>query len=403
MVQIRIEETFTAPGNRLDTRLIPLAEELARYDNPHTVLDYLRQKAGGKLIRKMVTGELDCSHEALDVLPQTNSVTHLRNLLVLTEVLPARDEQLAQLQLDIRRLTNVSDSDDRLALVRYARWQLLPMAHRQIDQRGSLTTGTRTYLTNHLRVARQLCLHLRGHRSSLGTCLQPLVDRWVAAHRVRQGEVRRFLTWAAAHQLAPKHLAVSALANCEDRSIMSDRARVVLAHRLETDESITLPVRVSGCLVLQYGQHCTRLVALKADDVLDHPSDPAVCGLKVGRDPLWLRPRLSALVRRLVDDRRPIAATQLPNPYLLPGRRPGQPISASTLARRLAAHGIPAARLARNGAILAMVDNIHWKLVADLLGLADQTAYQWHHINGGDRASYVASRLKKHSAPASPE
>ncbi|MCX4785584.1 hypothetical protein OG369_05175 [Streptomyces sp. NBC_01221] len=101
MVQIEIEETFTAPGNRPDTRLIPLAEELARYDNPHTVLDYLRQKAGGKLIRKMVTGELDCSHEALDSLPQTNSVAHLRNLLVLTEVLPARDEQLAQFQLDI--------------------------------------------------------------------------------------------------------------------------------------------------------------------------------------------------------------------------------------------------------------------------------------------------------------
>ncbi|MFD7604863.1 hypothetical protein ACFWAN_31015 [Streptomyces mirabilis] len=34
---------------------------------------------------------------------------------------------------------------------------------------------------------------------------------------------------------------------------------------------------------------------------------------------------------------------------------------------------------------------------------ADGTAHNWHKLNGGDRASYVASRLKASQAPKGPE
>jgi hypothetical protein len=37
---------------------------------------------------------------------------------------------------------------------------------------------------------------------------------------------------------------------------MSDTGRVLLAVRLETDETAALVDRVAGCLVLQYGQPC---------------------------------------------------------------------------------------------------------------------------------------------------
>ncbi|WP_158012958.1 hypothetical protein [Streptomyces sp. Root369] len=42
-------------------------------------------------------------------------------------------------------------------------------------------------------------------------------------------------------------------------------------------------------------------------------------------------------------------------------------------------------------------------MVADILGLADGTAHNWHKLNGGDRASYVASRLKAAQAPTKPQ
>ena len=77
-------------------------------------------------------------------------------------------------------------------------------------------------------------------------------------------------------------------------------------------------------------------------------------------------------------------------------------MTSTTLQRRLTRLVIPSTK-ARNGAWLAMVGAVHWKMLADLLGLADGTAHNWHKLNGGDRASYVASRLKVSQAPTEPE
>jgi len=157
--------------------------------------------------------------------------------------------------------------------------------------------------------------------------------------------------------------------------------------------------------VLQYGQHVTRIARLTVNNVREHPTEPGALGLTLGSDPLWLRPQLSHLLARLMIERRPnsVPARSAPNQYLLPGAQPGQPITPNSLGRRLRTLGIPNARLARNGALLAMVDSVHWKLLADLLGVADSTAQRWHAAAGGDRASYVASRLKLAAATEHPE
>jgi hypothetical protein len=126
--------------------------------------------------------------------------------------------------------------------------------------------------------------------------------------------------------------------------------------------------------------------------------------LQLGRDPLWLRPRLSTLLHRLVDTRRPLAAAlqDRATPFLFPGMRADRPMTSPTLQTRLRKLGIPSAR-ARNGAWLALVGSLHWKMLADLLGVADTTANVWHRENGGDRASYVASRLRQGQDSAGPE
>jgi hypothetical protein len=48
-----------------------------------------------------------------------------------------------------------------------------------------------------------------------------------------------------------------------------------------------------------------------------------------------------------------------------------------TLQGRLRKPGIPSTRTARNGAWLALVGSVHWKMLADLLGVADGTAGAW--------------------------
>ncbi|MFD7912308.1 hypothetical protein ACFV30_16515 [Streptomyces sp. NPDC059752] len=186
---------------------------------------------------------------------------------------------------------------------------------------------------------------------------------------------------------------------------MSDADRILMALKLEGDDSIEIIDRVAGCLVLQYGQRTDRLVSLTVDHVMTHPEEPGVLGLRLGRDPLWLRPRLSALLERLISERSPLAAPlrTRQTPFLFPGLRPDQPMTSTTLQRRLSRRGIPSVSKARNGAWLALVGAVHWKMLADLLGAADGTAHAWYKINGGDRASYVASRLRAAQVPTSPE
>ncbi|MEU3342834.1 hypothetical protein ACWCQ1_50610 [Streptomyces sp. NPDC002144] len=49
-----------------------------------------------------------------------------------------------------------------------------------------------------------------------------------------------------------------------------------------------------------------------------------------------------------------------------------------------------------------MVGHARWTTLADLLGLADSTAHNWHKLNGRDRASYLANRPKASQAPTEP-
>jgi hypothetical protein len=398
-------ELFTQPGGQPASGLVPLAELLAHYDNPYSLSLYLR-RPGGQLIRRMVTGELVCTHEALDLLQQTTAVQHLRGLLVLAEILPPREEELAQLTRDIQvLLERVADPQDGTILARYARWHLMPLAHQRAEQDIGFTRYQREHLRRQLETARLLLVYIRSRGASIATLTQSLVDRWLIRNRPRQRYARPFLLWAASTGLAPVDVAIGTSARTGDREVMSDTDRVLMAVRLESDESVALADRVAACLVLQYGQSCWRLVNLTTSHVLVHPDEPGVLGLQLGRDPLWLRPRLSTLLNRLAADRRPLAAAlrHQPTPFLFPGMRANKPMSSATLQSRLRKLGVPGTRTARNGAWLALVGAVHWKMLADLLGVADSTASAWHKENGSDRASYVAARLRQHSQPRGPQ
>lgn len=225
-------------------------------------------------------------------------------------------------------------------------------------------------------------------------------DRWLIRSRPRQAYARPFLLRAGASGLAPAQVAIGTCARVGGREIMSDDDRVLLAVTLETGDTLALTDRVAGCLVPQYGQGCWRLDSLTADDVLAHPGEPGVLGLRLGRDPLWLRPRLPALLQRLVENRRPLAAPlrQRATPFLFPGL--GRPADGlGRVACPSAQAGDPQCPhrsqrcLAVAGRVRALED------AGDLPGVAGTTASAWHKENGGDRASYVASSLRPTRAP----
>ena len=169
--------------------------------------------------------------------------------------------------------------------------------------------------------------------------------------------------WLRRRAVAPTDVAIATSASHSDRPITSDTDRVLTALKLETDDSLPLADRVAGCLVLQYGQRADRIVNLTTEHVLAHTEEPGIHGHHLGRDPLWLRPRLSALLQQLITERRPLAAPlkTRDTPFLYPGLRPDRPLTSQTLQHRLRRLGIPGVSKARNGAWLALVGAVHWE------------------------------------------
>lgn len=90
-------------------------------------------------------------------------------------------------------------------------------------------------------------------------------------------------------------------------------------------ESLLVPSR-HGLLVPTGGSRndTTANLTVAQVHIHIHPDEPGVLGLQLGRETLWLRPRLSALLQRLVHERRPQSAPlkDQETPYLLPGLRP---------------------------------------------------------------------------------
>jgi hypothetical protein len=80
--------------------------------------------------------------------------------------------------------------------------------------------------------------------------------------------------------------------------------------------------------------------------------------------------------------------------WLFPGHLPGHPITPDTLGERLRALGIYA-QTGRRAALLDLAAQLPAAVLADLLGLHENTAAKWMHQAGGDWSRYAAE-LARH-------
>jgi hypothetical protein len=116
-----------------------LHDNLAGSERPNLVLAWLNKTAIASVLREFGTGQRAVSHAALDELPASKPVEHLRAILVATGTLPPRDEHLARLERWIARtLAERGDPGQRQLLHRYAVWHLL----RRLRQRTNNTHAT---------------------------------------------------------------------------------------------------------------------------------------------------------------------------------------------------------------------------------------------------------------------
>jgi len=197
-----LEELLAGSTGGIRPELQVLHDTLAAVDRPATVLNWLRRSTASSVLAELATGQRPLGHDVLDDLPPSKPVEHLRSVLVATEALPARDEQLARIERLVTQIVNQhSDPEDKELLHRYAVWHVLRRI-RQRNRGGDTSHGQLDMARQRVRAAVGLLDWLRTRGLTLATCGQADLDAWLTSKDAsRRAEAGHFVRWAITQRI----------------------------------------------------------------------------------------------------------------------------------------------------------------------------------------------------------
>lgn len=393
----RLRALLAGRDGEVRAELCGLHDNLAGSDRPNLVLAWLNKTVTANVLHEFGTGQRAVSHAALDELPASKQVEHLRAILVAAGTVPPRDEHLARLERWIAlTVAERSDPEQRHLLHRYAVWHLL----RRLRQRNATTYATHAQavtVQRNVRAAIALLdgLSIRGR--TLADARQADLDAWLtsdqASHRRDAGH---FTRWARQHKLTSLEFPATRWQG-PARAIDTE-ARWAQARWLLHDHTVNTTDRVAGLLVLLYAQTPAAVSRLTLEHV--ETAGHAV-HLRLGPEPVTLPGPLAGLVADLLARRRGHAALgdQGTSTWMFPGGRPGQPISAYQLAERLRQLGLHPAQ-SRTTALFGLATELPAAVLARMLGIHIKVAVAWQHASAGDWTTYAADYSRRKPAPA---
>lgn len=383
----RLDTLFADADGHVRSELQQLYRALGGLDRPSTALRWVSGTTVATTLAEIASGERPLTHAALDDLPASKTLAHLRAVLVATGALPVRDEHLAQLEAWITEtVANRPDLADRQLLHRYALWHVL----RRLRQRTRTTSATAAQAGAarvNIQGAVAFLDWLAARQLTLATCSQLHLDQWMASTNVAQhGRTGPFVRWSRREKLS--RLDFPATAWTGPTGVLDAEGRWDQARRLIHDAAVPPDQRVVGLLVLLYAQQAATISRLSIDDVADSHGEMR---MRLGREPVILPEPIADLVRQLLVVRvgHATIGNDASSPWLFPGGRPGQPISAFRLTERLRQIGVYAGQ-ARSTALFQLASEIPAAILARVLGIHISVAVKWQRAAAGDWTAYAA-------------
>jgi hypothetical protein len=392
----RVHDVLSGADGRIRTDLAPLEHALASVERPVTAMAWLARPTVTQLLSELARDRGVLTHDVLDELPAGKTLDHLRAVLVAGGMLPERDERLVKLERWVAGVVQSrTDPEERQLLHRYAVWHHL----RRLRRRLAAAHASHLQALNvrcHTMAAVNFLEWLTSQNVTLATCTQADVERWAARDDAGyRDETSHFIRWATANRLATR-LSFGARRWQGPSGPHDTEGRWAVARRLLNDDTIVTSDRVAGLLLLLYAQRLTTISTLTADHVTN--SDGQV-KLLLGTVATTLPEPLAGLTLELVATRRPYTVIGQPatTPWLFPGQRPAQPISADRLGQRLIALGIQPGR-ARSTALFGLAAELPAAILARMLGIHIAVAVQWQRAAAGDWTAYAAE-VSRRAAP----
>ncbi|HZW45070.1 MAG TPA: hypothetical protein VFF32_11885 [Dermatophilaceae bacterium] len=395
----RADQLLGDTDGHVRPELQALHQALVGVDRPATALSWLSRSTAISVLGELAAGTRPLTHAALDQLPPSKTMSHLRAVLVATQALPARDEHLTQLEAwTTHTVAARGDPDDKQVLHHYAVWHVLRRV-RQRTRDAHTTANQAAFARGHIHAAAGFLDWLTARQLSLATCTQLDLDGWMAAATSGQrGRTGPFIRWAKKQKLT--RLDFPATAWTGPTGVLDTEGRWEQARRLLHDDTLASEHRLAGLLVLLYAQQPATISRLTIDDI-DVNSDHVA--LRLGREPVVVPEPLADLARQLVANRQGHAkiGEHGSSPWLFPGGRPGHPISSYRLTERLRQIGLQPSQ-DRSTALFQLASELPAALLARLLGIHISVAVKWQRASSGDWTSYAAevSRRDDRKAPA---
>jgi len=395
-VHQRLRELLGGKHGEIPAGLQGLYQALTAVGRPATVASWLDSSTAPAVLRDLRAAKRPLTHQALDELPAGKPVEHLRSVLVATGTLPRRDEQMARLQ---RWITGViagrPGAGERELLHRYAIWHLLRRLRRRIG--STETTHTQTVgIRRHIRAAITLLDWLTARDLTLATARQGDLDAWITSGQATgRREAGHFVRWARGQKLTSLDFPATRWGG--PAGIIDTETRWEQARWLLHDNTVKPEDRVAGLLVLLYAQWPSAISRLTLDHIL---ADGHSTRLHLGREPIILPEPLDALVLQLAATRHGHAALGDcgTSPWLFPGGRPGQPISAYRLAERLRQLGLNSGQ-SRSTALFQLATDLPAAILARMLGIHISVATAWQRASAGDWTTYAAEISRRTPPP----
>jgi hypothetical protein len=251
-------------------------------------------------------------------------------------------------------VTVIAASPDRGHVTAYARWKLGADYARKL-RTGRARQSTHKAYYEKLRVAISLIRWLHENDLTLEQTTQAELDEWLTGPPSRALPNRAFLNWANTAGIVPA-LHVPRPAPRTSNTPIDHATRLRQARSLLHDDDIEPSIRITGTLLLLYGQLITRLVRLRTTDLqIDQHNNVQ---LRLGEDPIAVPEPLATLLRHQRE--------QASDSWLFPGAKPGTHIGPERIRRRLRQLGI-SPRTTRPGALLALAVTVPAPILAELL------------------------------------
>ena len=381
---------LAGPGGEVPDQLQPLLEALSSVSNPATVVSWLGTSRSARLLGRLARTGDPITHDLLDGLPQTQALHYVREVLVNSGALPARNEHLERLAPWLEHLLHDKPAHHARLVRPFTHWFVLRRARRSAARR-TFTRGSADFARARVLAALDLLSWLDHRGQALSNLTQADLDQWLADGTTTRRAVRYFLQWACGRGLADD-LTVPLPPRQEPARLLGESDHIQQLNRCLTDETMPLDLRVGGSLALLFGMLVSRITQLTKDDVVE---DGQATWLAIDEHRLMLPPRLAVLVRQMRDQDEPrwtLGRLGPPAPWLFPGQSPARPAVDITFGVRLHRYGIDA-HAGRNTARLALAAELPASVLADLTGISISTAERWSQWAKRDWAAYVGQRV----------